>query len=507
MNRRNFLAATGGAATGLLSSPLREAQGQKNRPPNVIFILTDDQNNDTIGCFGGKVLTPTMDRLAGKGARLTRAYASSSVCTPSRYTCLTGQYASRCESQTFLRGNPPGAQSNIGFNTAVAPGTLTVGRALREAGYATGLVGKWHTGTPPLLPFAPDADMRAPEVAETLAENQRRMCEYIKQCGFDYAASIYKGNLKDHNLNALDVHNQEWVTKGAVDFIEQYSDRPFFLHMAPTLHHSPAPFKSLSGDWRVTPAGLLQEPPNVQAPRSSIAPRLKAAGIPEEMGHATWLDDAVGAIVKKLEDLGIADNTAIILFSDNGTLSGKGTCYEGGAHTPAFMWWPGHVPPGTTCEELISSIDFVPTVLDVCGVAPPTEMHMDGVSLVPMLSGRDTKWRDALFLEIGHTRAVCTRKWKYVALRYPPALQEKIEAGTLGRPPYHMDTVFDLEKRAAERHPGYYDLDQLYDLESDPDEKRNLAGNPKYAEVLAELKARLKEWLATFPRPFGEFRT
>jgi arylsulfatase A-like enzyme len=507
MNRRDFLATTGSAATGVLASPLVTAEGQSDRRPNVIFILTDDQNNDTMGCFGGNALTPTMDRLAAEGARLTRAYACASVCAPSRYTCLTGQYASRCDSASFMRGNPPGAQSNVSFNTHITPDTVTVGRALRDAGYATGLVGKWHTGNPPLLPFAPDADMRDPKVADILAENQQRMCEYIRGCGFDYAASIYKGNLKDHKLDALDVHNQEWVTKGALDFIERNSDRPFYLHVATTLHHSPSPFQSLSGDPRVTPAGLLDEPLDVQAPRSSIAPRLRDAGIPEQMGHATWLDDAVDALVKKLDELEILDNTAIILFSDNGTLAGKGTCYEGGAHTPAFMWWPGHISAGNTCDELISTIDFVPTTFDICGVTPPEEMHVDGVSLLPMLSGRDTKWRDALFLEIGHTRAVCTERWKYVALRYPPALQEKIDADTLGRPPYHMDTVIDLEKRAAAEHPGYFDLDQLYDLENDPDEKNNLAGDPKYAEVLTEMKARLTEWLGEFPRPFGEFTT
>ena len=114
--------------------------------PNILFILTDDQNPDTLGCFGGKVLTPTLDKLCREGVKFTRAYNSSSVCTPSRYTCMTGQYASRCTTERFMKLNPPGRQSNVGFNVQVEPGSWNVARVLRENGYWTGFVGKWHTG-------------------------------------------------------------------------------------------------------------------------------------------------------------------------------------------------------------------------------------------------------------------------------------------------------------------------------------------------------------------------
>ena len=477
----------------------------KDRRPNVIFILTDDQNDDTIGCFGGKVLTPTIDRLARDGIRFTRAYTASSVCTPSRYICLTGQYASRCQSEQFTKSFPPGTQTNVGFNVQVTPGSLNVGRVLQSAGYATGLVGKWHTGTPRIVPSPRDASLADPEIVKILMENQRRLSEYIRGAGFDYAESLYRGNLADHKLDALKYHNQEWVTQGALEFIEKYKDRPFYLQIATTLQHSPPPNQSIHADPRMTPVGLLPEPLNVQAPRASIAPRLKQAGIAENMGHATWLDDGIAAILKKLEALGIADDTAIIFFSDNATKGGKGTCYEGGARTPALMYWKGRVPGGQVSNQLVENIDFVPTILDICGVQPPKEMHLDGTSLLPLATGRQTKWRDAVFLEIGHSRGVCTQKWKYFALRYPPAMQEAIRNGTLGRPPYHMDTSFDLQITAMKRHPGYFDADQLYDLENDPDEQVNLAKDPKYAKVVDQMKARLREYLATFPHPFGEF--
>jgi arylsulfatase A-like enzyme len=471
----------------------------------VVFILSDDQNNDTLGCFGAKVLTPHIDRLAQGGVRFSRAYAVSSVCTPSRYTCLTGQYASRCQSPRFLKECPPGTQTNVAFNATIEADTPHVAGALRGAGYATGFVGKWHTGAPPLVKYPADGAMTDPKVADALAENHRRMVEYIRQRGFDYAASVYRGNLADHKLDALNVHNMEWVTAGAIDFIDRYKDRPFFLHLCPTLHHSPPPLQSVTGDWRVTPAGLLKEPLNVQAPRDTLVPRLRKAGIDEKTAHATWLDDAVGAVVKKLEDLGLADDTLLLYFSDNGTRNGKGTCYDGGAQTPCLMYWKGRVPAGSTCDRLVQNTDFAPTILEACGVAPPAPMAMDGRSLLPLVAGGPAPWRDATLLEIGHTRAVVAGRWKYIAVRYPPPMQQAIRDGALGRKPYHMDVCFDLEERAAAAHPGYWDADQLYDLEKDPQEKVNLASGPQHAQTLAEMKARLKTCLAPFARPFGEF--
>ncbi len=473
--------------------------------PNIVFILTDDQNPDTLGCFGGQASTPTLDKLCREGVKFTRAYTSSSVCTPSRYICLTGQFAGRCTTERFLRQNPPTRQSNVGFNVQVEPGSWNVARVLRESGYTTGFVGKWHTGAPALMRIPSDANLHDSEVARKLAENQRRLCDYIKRTGFDYAASVYRGNLADHKLDALMYHNMEWVTKGALDFIEQAGEKPFFLHLCTTLQHSPRPNQSIAGDPTMTPAGHLPAPLDVQAPRSSIRRRLKAAGIAENMGHATWLDDGVAAVVERLSQLGKLDDTIILFFSDNGTMGGKGTCYEGGAHTPCFLWGKGRVPAGVTCDNLVENIDFVPTILDFAEIQPPAEMKLDGRSLLPLVANPKTKWRDTIFLEIGHTRAVCTERWKYIALRYSTEMQEKINEKTLGRPPYHMDTSLNLQETALKHHPAYWDADQLYDLEADSGERVNLANDPKHAQTVAELRTRLKEWLAGFGRPFGEF--
>jgi len=354
------------------------------------------------------------------------------------------------------------------------------------------------------LSIPADANLHDPQVAKKLAENQRRLCEYIKQAGFGYAASVYRGNLADHKLDALKYHNMEWVTKGALDFLEQAGDKSFFLHMCTTLQHGPPPNQSIGGDPTMTPAGHLPAPLEVQAPRAGIAGRLRKAGVAANMGHATWLGDGIAAVIKKLADLGKLDNTVIIFFSDNTTLGGKGTCYDGGARTPCFLWGKGRVPAGQVCDKLVQNIDFVPTIFDLAGVRPPAAMKLDGMSLMPLVTQPQTKWRDELFIEIGHTRAVCTERWKYIALRYPPEIQKKVADKTLGRPAYHMDVSLNLQEAALKRHPCYWDADQLYDLQADPNEQVNLFKDPKYAITVADLQGRLKKWLAGFERPFGE---
>jgi len=130
---------------------------------------------------------------------------------------------------------------------------------------------------------------------------------------------------------------------------------------------------------------------------------------------------------------------------------------------------------------------------------------LDGMSLMPLVTQPQTKWRDALFLEIGHTRGVCTERWKYIAVRYPSDMQKKIEDKTLGRPAYHMDVSLNLQETALRRHPGYWDADQLYDLQADPEERVNLAKDLQYAQTVVELRGRLRDWLTGLERPFGEF--
>lgn len=545
MTRRKFIRRTAfsgagvvGAATfggtRLRTSSVLKTGGKKRRlKPNVVFIITDDQKLESFGFLHNKALTPNIDRLADNGAYFSRAYVSTSVCTPSRYTCLTGRYASRAVNPQFTNSTSVEGQTKIGWNTHLIEEALNLPRVLQENEYVTGAVGKWHLGGPELTPISINSDPTDPKIAKILKENQERVCAHIRKQGFDYAASIHLKNLKNYPCHALGQHNVEWTVKAAFDFIEQNKNRPFFLYFATTLLHGPNPLESLKSDPRITTAGLLDEPPRVQPSRRSVLERVKNAGLPENAVPATWLDDAIGALLKKLGDLGLAEDTLIFYFNDNGVEGGKGSLYEGGVKTPTFVYWKDRIRP-QECRELVQNIDFAPTIFEACDITPPRDMVLDGKSLVPLLTGSKNKVHDSLFMEIGYTRAICTRKWKYIAFRIPPsehvprekriALQERYRRRKQEKDA--LEESFKIDENAPVTHLGlvpggsgteqgnalkhyaknYFDPDQLYDLENDPEEQNNLADNPKYVNVLREMRFLLKEHLDNVPGTFGEFK-
>jgi len=524
-----------GIASSLLSSSLLMAAPQKKpRRPNVLFIITDDQRLSTFGFLGGKVLTPNIDQLAAEGVYFSRGYASSSVCTPSRYSCLTGRYASRCRDDSFKRNMSVEGQTRVTWNTHIIESESGLPKALQEAGYVTGAVGKWHLGGPNPTPIPLESDPSEPRIARILKDNQAHLSEHIKKQGFDYAASLHLRNLDNYPCRALGQHNIEWTVKGALDFIEQNKDRPFYLYMATTLLHGPNPLVSLKSDPRITSAGLLKEPLKVQPSRQSVLKRVKAAGLPESAAPATWLDDGVGAVLKKLDELGLAENTIVFYFNDHGVEGGKGSLYEGGVRTPTIIRWRGVIEPHR-CNELVQNIDFAPTILDACGIELPKDTTIDGISLMPLLLGQKKELRDSLYFEIGHTRAVCTKKWKYLAFRIPPSEHKSRQERLRMLENYRsrkerkdsLEESFKPDADAPITHLGitpggvgtergnalthykkhYFDADQLYDLENNPREQNSLANNPAYKKKLEVMKALLKKHIADLPGTFGEFKT
>ena len=536
MSRRGFLKST---SLGLLcscagSGSLAAQSLDRNlRKPNVIFIITDDQKLESFGFIKGKALTPNIDRLASQGVYFSRGYASTSVCTPSRYTCMTGRYASRSRVGKFTRGISAEGQTWVHWNADVAQSETNVAKALKKAGYATGIVGKLHGFELPghSKETTRKSDPNDPVVARILRTNQEVFAEGLNKHGFDFAERLNRGNLASVRTlpESLRQHNPEWVVEGALNFIEQNKERPFYLYFATTLLHGPSPLESLKSNPRITEAGFLDEPPKVQPSRKSVIDRVKAAGIKEALAPATWLDDSIGAIIGKLDQLNLRDDTLIIYFNDHGVEGGKGSLYEGGVATPIIFNWPGRIKPGSS-GELVSNIDFVPTILSACGVTRPAGMHTDGMDLMPMLTGRTRRTRDSLYCEIGHTRAVVTKKWKYLAFRVPPSRQqskaERLRAReqAYAENPAKRPKIIDPEARVTHIHrfPGgdgtehssalkhyaenYFDADQLYDLENDPRERTNLADDPRYKSVLEKLKAELKAHLALAPGTFAEFK-
>ena len=517
MLKLGLTATTVIAGSSLINDSMFAAETRTQRRPNVILIYTDDQNFEHIGCYGSRVFTPHHDSLADEGVRFTRSYATIAICTPSRYSCMTGQYPSRCPHPRFLSAFPEGVQIEPSFNTPLKPDAPNLARVMKNAGYITGMVGKWHLGeglwsNPEergLIPFPrtdawtvteSDADPRDPKISKILRNNHDRYREEIKACGFDYAESIYWNNPEAWGNHSLNIHNMEWVVQGALDFIDQNKEKPFFLYMAPTLHHIPHPQESLlQADPRITVAGYLDKAPDVMPQRSEIINRVKAAGCAPETAYCTWLDDGIGAVLNRLKELKLDNDTMIIFFSDHQTHA-KGTLYEGGVKSPCMIRWTRQIPRGQVCHSLVQNIDFTPTIMDACNVKKPSNMLIDGKSLMPVLLGRQKAVHEELFFEIGWTRAVCTERWKYLALRYSKSAKE------LGRRLYHNRALEPHQHNVLLEHPNFWDPDQLYDLSIDSTETTNLAYDPAYADVLTDMKGRLKRWLSTFGNhPFGEF--
>jgi len=508
----------------LLSLALAGHAATKPAPPNILFIMTDDQWREEFNFLpegqhpdgSPRNLTPTIDRLSREGVILDRMYATSTVCTPSRYSVLTGEYPSRSNDKGFRKDMETfGNQPNPHFNVHITPGKANLGSVLQANGYFTGFVGKNHVlhdediKVPSIKPYR-DADPFDEKTQAFLQKKQASEVQSVLNNGFDFAANIYAGNVPGHMPIAMEAHNMDWITAGGLEFLElaEKQDKPFYLHFCTTLNHGPGPAgNKYNVDPRFTPAGVLDEAPSVQPSRESIKERLIAAGIEPVGDHADalWLDDGVAALIKQLEAMGELENTIILYFNDNG-MGAKGALYEGGALSPAFVWGKG-ISGGRRLTALLGNIDFAPTVYELCGIPGAALPKMDGKSFAPLLKGKGEPINDAIYLQIGSTRAVLKDEFKFIAWRIHPDREAGLEPEKK-KSLYHIGSTRGgrgLEKKLPDKYPGYWDVNQLYDLRRDPDEQKNLAANPEYAEKVREMKQLLTDHLKQQPGRFGEF--
>lgn len=486
----------------------------RDSSPNVIFIYLDDVNNYHIGCYGGSVNTPNIDKLAQEGIKFTHYYPSSALCSPSRFSALTGRYASR--SVSLLEEFPTDDNVFIRWNTDIVEGETTVAHILNQNGYVTGYTGKWHNwtdgGLAPLLHVPYHVNPESGSI-KTIKKNYEFTKEHIKKTsGFDFVEAVYGTNIIWLPIpEKLMYHNQHWITFNSLRFIEQNKDKPFFLYMATTLPHAPQAIESLRSDPRATPAGYLTEHLDCQPSYENILERAQNAGIINEKELNTWvamawLDDAVGAILEKLDKLGLRENTMIIIASDHES-AGKKTCYQGRA--PFIVNWKGHIRGDNICDELVSNIDIVPTVLDFCGINQPSGLKIDGLSLKPLLQKSNVNWRNSLYLEMTYTRGVVTKDFKYIAVRFPKDIQKLVNETNrreFTQEGVRLNTNESDKYQISKIYPGYFDDDQLYNLKNDPHEKNNLAYNPEFKEPLKKMQKKLKTYSEKLPFAFGEFK-
>lgn len=508
--------------------------------PNLVFIIVDDQMRHQCNFFPegrdrqGRPtnLSPNLDSLAERGVLLSGMHSCSPVCNPSRFSVLTGTYPSRAINRVMRNTLQNYGQTHVRQSAFIIPENDTLPKQLQQLGYFTGAIGKNHViKAEDWVHIDYRKKVSDPGVQEQLLKNDEALRKAFLSAGFDFADRLYNTNANANGPGELSHHNMEWITEGALEFIDQAvaQERPFFLYFATTLPHTP--LMGYRGNPLATPIGFLDEVPDIMPPRHTIDERLQAAGISERKGDILWLDDGLGALMDKLEETGVLENTVIVYFNDHGVEAGKTSLYQGGMLTFAIVDGPeGLIQGGRKTDALCSSVDIPYTLLSMVGGDSAT-MKQDAVDLSPLLDGSTTSVRDFVYGELGATRAIRTEEWKYIAFREPRHMTEMSlerrkeilerynrHRQSVGREVWDVDPMSpfphmsfipggdDVEQRVMARHPHYFDPDQLYHLGNDPDEQVNLAELPEYSEVLDRMQGKLRQVLYTLPGPFAELK-
>jgi arylsulfatase A-like enzyme len=425
--------------------------------PNIVFILADDLGYADVGFTqsnGGEIKTPNLDRLASAGARLDDFYTLA-TCTPSRCSLMTGRYPIRYGRQfNVLR---PGQQVGLSLAERLLP------QALREAGYATAHVGKWHLGDfdPAYRPLARGFDHTYGFIA-----NQKR-----------YTHLLTGGHHLQRNEEPVPDEGSmtDLLTREAVRLIEERDPaKPLFLYVAYHAPHTP-----------------LECPPEFSKPYEHLGPTRKYyAGLVAEM------DAGVGRIVETIGQQGMRSNTLFIFASDNGGLTakgdiarntpfraGKGSLYEGGVRVVAFATMDGHIPAGSTIQEPLHMVDWYPTLLQLAGASLEQPLPLDGRDAWPTITeGKPSPHHEILMNTVGREGAIRSGDWKLVRNGSTTANEDTDTVDRSGG----REAKRKAKREAAENNP---DVIELFNLAKDPAESVNLADEE--TERVRELTNRL----------------
>ena len=430
-----------------------DATENKTEKPNIIFLLADDLGWTGLNCFGSDLYeTPNLDRLAETGMKFTNAYSACTVCSPSRASIMTGMYPARIQLTDFIAGqNRPYAKLNIPqWTTGLNHSYVTIAEALRDDGYQTAHVGKWH-----------------------LHHAGRNENDYgPTKHGFDVDIAKPKGTRGyrlqrggNPNGESKSEYLTDYLTDQALAFIDEARESPFFLYFAYHVPHTPI-------DGRDDLVAKYREMIRDDAVHKN----------PKYAAMVASMDMSVGRLLKRLERHGIDDNTLVIFTSDNGGLTqrygkhdgftdnsplrrGKGSAYEGGVRVPAIIRWPGITSPGSQCDTPVSTIDYYPTLLEVaqCTGSKDHNQDIDGLSLVPLLRNPANSLSRSLF-------------WHY--------------------PHYHAggDSPYGAIRSGSWRLIEFFENDalELYQLDTDPGEQKNLVET--HPVVANKLHQQLRSW-------------
>lgn len=384
--------------------------GNAEAKPNVVFFLVDDLGYMDIEPNNPKTFyeTPNINRIAKRGMRFTNGYAANPVCSPTRYSIMTGKYPSRVDATNFFAGKRSFTFNPAPLNDRMPLSEVTLAEAFRDGGYRTAFLGKWHLG--PTEEFWPEKQGFEFNVGG----------HHRGSPPGGYFAPFKNPRLEDREKGE---HLPARLTEEALKIVDEVHESPFLLYLSFYSVHTPlqAP-KELIEKYRkkAERLGLADKQEFKDEEQAWPGKRPRKVRILQK--HAIYaammesMDTAIGNVLDKLEDLGIADNTVICFMSDNGGLStsegsptsnlplrgGKGWLYEGGIREPYIISWPGVTDAAQICDVPVVSCDFYPTLLDIAGLPMKPEQHLDGVSLVPLLKGSDTIERDVLYWHYPH---------------------------------------------------------------------------------------------------------
>ncbi|GAA4237857.1 sulfatase [Postechiella marina] len=422
--------------------------------PNIVFLLVDDVGWGDFGCYGANFNeTPNIDKLSSQGMLFTNGYAACTVCSPSRAAILTGKYPARTHLTDWIDGHPyPHAKLKVpDWTMKMNHDEVLLPEALKEGGYNTVFLGKWH-----LMPIGQE-DFES---------------HYPTNHGFDiniagreWGAPKGRGkyfspfDMPNLDNGKKDDFLTDKLTDAAVTILDTINkEKPFLLYFSYYTIHGPI----------MAPKALISK----YEEKAKTFKNTKNEYLnPARAGMVEKLDNSVGVLMQKLENLGIADNTIVILTGDNGgnydeTTNGlkgyKGFSHEGGTREPFLVKWPNKVKAGAVCNEKVIGTDFYPTILDMAGLKLKPKQHIDGLSIMPLLTGKKTKLkRDKLYWHYPHYH----RTKPYGAIRNGDwKLIEFFEDGKL----------------------------ELYNLKTDPNETLNISeSNPNKVKYLLK---DLKKW-------------
>jgi arylsulfatase A-like enzyme len=420
----------------------------EGRPPNIVFILADDLGYGDLGCYGQKeVRTPNLDHLAAQGTRFTQCYAGSTVCAPSRCCLMTGRHT----GHATVRGNAL---------VPLRPDDVTVAEVLKGAGYATGLVGKWGLGEPDStgIPNRKGFDTFFGYLNQVHAHNYYPDYLWRNQEKVPLEGNVVKKGIAVQRAQ----YAPDLLTREALGFVQRHRDAPFFLYLAYITPHANDERAQAEGNGMEVPS----DEPYADRPWPQVEKNFAAM--------VTRLDADVGRLLQRLDTLGLADDTVVFFTSDNGPHKEGGKGYdpqffhsagplrgikrdltEGGIRMPMLVRWPGKVRAGAVSDQVWAFWDFLPTAADLAGAKAPA--GLDGVSVLPTLLGKgEQKQHEFLYWEFherGFQQAVRRGDWKALRLKADGPLQ-------------------------------------LYDLKTDPGERRDVAG--PHPEVVARIETYLK---------------